>query len=323
MEVAGAGVSKPPDRLAHRRASLLIALRDGDVHAAARAWSRLRGAGATLTKDELAAAKAARMQVGRALRIARERRAADASIVAVPSPPATAALRPSSSRRRVIVALLIATVAAVAVVARAAALSPAGSVAPAAAVASPASAVETEGGGRGRIEATVPPQAAAPVRSPSPSESVSPSVTAAASALAAPSPTPAPAATPALRPGPTGPAAVVVPPPPLSTAVATPAASLYPPPLASGYSRIRVLVVDATTLAPIAGACVSLGGTDCGPSRWHTNALGLWWFDFETGSIAGQQWAVTITRDGYQPLSVTVTTTGRDQDFPAALQPVR
>jgi hypothetical protein len=57
--------------------------------------------------------------------------------------------------------------------------------------------------------------------------------------------------------------------------------------------------------------------------RPYTNALGLWWFDLGTGSIAGQQWAVTIKLAGQQTLSVTIAPTGLDQGFPGALQPVR
>lgn len=310
------------DRLARRRASLLVALRDGDLRSAARAWSRLRLRGAAITAAESAAGRAARGEVGRALRTARERRSA---IDATPDRPSTAIPLPAGAprwRRAAAIGLALVGIAAalLPLVPRIASVD----------VRTPATPLTVAtaavggriGGGRGRTEAGVP---FVPAVTTAPTSSPTVSVAAPASSSIAPTAPPLPSPTPSVSPTPTphpSPAPIAVPsaaPVPAST----PAASLLPPPLASGFSRIRVLVVDATTLAPIAGACIVIGTPDCAPSRPHTNALGLWWVDFPTGSIAGVQFPVTIQKDGYQPLSVVVTTSGSDQDFPAPLTPSR
>lgn len=45
--------------------------------------------------------------------------------------------------------------------------------------------------------------------------------------------------------------------------------------------------------------------------------------DFPTGSIAGAQFPVAIQKEGYQTLSVVVTTSGNGQDFAAPLTRLR
>jgi hypothetical protein len=304
--------------MSRRRADLRQALRHGNVRAAARAWSRLRVGGASLTAEELAAARAARVQMGRALRTARGRRGAEDTAAAVgPSSTGTPAV-PARSRALIIGSAIAAVGLATVFVSRVALLSSV-EVSPDVAPTSPAATVEPQGG-RGRTVATPVPvatRASAAVEA-SPSSAVTATVAPSIAVAISPAPSAALPATPSAAP-----TAAPVTAPPSVAVVATPPTALLPPPLASGQSRIRVLVFDALSQKPIAGACIGIGATDCGPTRPHTNALGLWWFDFATGSIAGQQFAVLIKADGYQTLAATLTTTGGDQDFPAALQPIR
>jgi len=298
------------DHLSRRRADLRAALREGNVGAAARAWSRLRVGGATLSAQERAAAREARVQMGRALRTARVLRHGEAPGVASGAPRAAVTAPPRRSRRGLVGAAIVAMAVAAVFVWRVASVAPVELPSTADTTVSSATA-GPESGGRGRTATTPAPvatQAIVAVEA-SPSVTLAPTVP----------PSEAPSATPTAPPATAAPVAAA----PAATPVATPPTALLPPPLASGQSRIRVLVFDAVTQKPIGSACISIGAADCGPTRPHTNALGLWWFDFATGSIAGQQFAVVIKADGYQTLAVTLTATGRDQDFGAPLQPAR
>ncbi|MBU6424096.1 MAG: hypothetical protein KGQ88_08690, partial [Chloroflexi bacterium] len=186
-----------------------------------------------------------------------------------------------------------------------------------------AAVLVASGGGRGRTEATLSPVAvvtraplAASAATASAAASSSPSVLPRATPTSSPKPSPSP--TPAPSPS----VAPVVAPTQLPAA-ATPSPGVTPGPVAPGYSRLIVLVVDETTLEPVAGACIVIGAPDCSPSRPHTNSAGLWWVDFPTGQMAGTQWPVQVSKDGYATLAAVVTTSGTSQQFVAPLQPLR
>jgi hypothetical protein len=315
------GVPVTLDPIALRRAALYAALREGDIAAAARAWSRLRVTGASIDAPELAAAHALRGEMGRAIRVARERRSDDANVTPVARTEVVPLPRASPWALRVALAVIALAALALALLPAIARISSVVAPAPLSAVVTPAPATagaSSLSGGRGRIEVKLPLRAVstpAAVAAPAVAATSAPTASTSLAPTPSPSATPAPSATPQPLPAPVAlPTAL----PPVST----PTAALFPPPLASGFSRIRVLVVDATTLVPIPGACIVIGAPDCGPLRPHTNALGLWWVDFPTGSIAGSRFPVTIQKDGYQAVSVVVTTTGMDQDFPAPLTPI-
>ncbi len=296
------------DRLALRRAALLVALRDGDVVRAAHAWSRLRVGGASIAPDAASAGRAARAEIGRALRAARERRSnADA---APPDRAAAAPRLPAGApwRWRAVVAAFVAVALAIALLPLVPVVAPAHVRSPELPSPIATALVAARVGGRGRTEVTTPLVA---LTTPAPT-----GMPAAAIASATPVPTRSPSASPSPSPS------------PMPTPVAThapaavppgPSPALLPGPVAPGFSRLIVLVVDAATTQPIAGACIAIGVPDCSPSRPHTNALGLWWVDFPTGQMAGLQWPVRIVKDGYATLAVVVTTSGAGQQFVAPL----
>lgn len=272
-------------------------------------------------------ARHARADLGRAIRAARLRRSIPASTPL--DAPGSVALAhvPRGRDRRAIAALV-----AVAAVLLAFALVPrrAGPPLALSAASLPTATASVDAldltGERGRSEGlsvTSPgPLAARSTPTPTALGRTSSITSASASPTRAPLPTPTTAPPP--RPSPPSAAspapAVVASPPSSPTATVSPPAT--PPPVAPGYSRLIVLVVDAATQRPVANACIVIGAPDCGPTRPHTNSLGLWWIDFPTGLMSGAQWQVAIVKDGYGTLNAVVTTTGTDQQFLAPLVPV-
>ncbi|MDE3113838.1 MAG: hypothetical protein KGK34_12930 [Chloroflexota bacterium] len=315
------------DRLALRRASLTVALRDGDVHRVARAWSRLRVRGASLDAHGFAAGRTARGEMGHALRLARERRSR-AEIGAPEQITAASVAHPAAPPRWWRLAGIAVACAglALALLPLLPAVAPAHRYVLSAPLPIASALVASRVGGRGRTEATLAPiltTTFAP-RSSAPAAAAAPAAVASSAAPSAAQPTPALPASPKPSPTPVPVASVpVAAPTQLPPPAATPRAGVTPGPVPPGYSRLIVLVVDATTIEPVAGACIVIGAPDCSPSRPHTNSAGLWWIEFPTGQMAGTQWPVQIVKGGYATLAVTVTTTGVGQQFVAPLQPLQ
>lgn len=278
------------DRHVRRRAALRAALRRGDAIAAARAWERLRIDADGIAWHERAAARAARVAVGRAIRDARRRRAlapaamdAGATDIAAASPTVLARYRGALSASAILVFLLALFVPR-----------PAEELAPAAAapelVTTIVPAASLAPSGRGRTSASAQP--VADLESPPPSAVPTPS------APAAPAASPsgvaggtAGGATGGVVGGATGGAVggtlggtgtKTLPPAPTPTPA--PAINLLPVspvPLPPGADRFLFRVVDSRTGVPLSQVCVVYGTTTCGPSDPHTNVLGYYWFDLD------------------------------------------
>jgi hypothetical protein len=287
--------------LRRRRASLDVALRDGDIVGAARAWERLRVHAHALTPQERAAGRAARATLGRALRTARYRRlhpaAAEVGTAAVPIPlvPRRSRVRPLALGVAVvtIVGLLIAFF-----VPQDAAPAPAAAPPQAVALSTPAPTPEPVGG-RGRSSALLQPLA---LPSPPPVAATQPPTPAPAtpppSAAVGPVPTSgAPGGQPGGIPGgvpggvPSGiPGGVVggtgnaTPRPTPSPSPSLNVLPLRPPPLAVGKDRFEFQVLDSQSLQPLNLVCVVYGSATCGPEDPHTNTLGYYWLDMTPNS---------------------------------------
>lgn len=302
---SGAEVTSTADpRAGRRRASLRVALRDGDPLAASRAGSRLRIRGLELTVGELAEARAARGRLGRAIREARWRRR-----LAEPAATVRSIGRTKRAQARWRLNWVSNVLAGLATIALLVAIflprpAPPSDVAPAAAPELvPVEIVQARLGGRGRTTAAITLTAAEPTPAPIPEPTAVPQTPAPTVAPAAPTRVPggvpsglpggvpgaSPGGVPGGEPGGTG----------AATPVPTPnRAPLFSTPAPIGYDRITFRVLDAVTLEPLQDVCIVLGTGDCSLSRPHTNALGLWWMDIPRDAAA-TFWDVRFFLDGY------------------------
>lgn len=298
-----------------QRALLRHALRKGDLVAAARAFERMRVAGAVVTRDEATSARAARTAVGRAIRDARRRKAHPpaAETIAVPVIP----LRASHAlRRRLALALAVLNVLALigltVLYGR-----PDEGYAPAAAapplVAQVQSAPTPTPGGKGRTSATAAPVAVVTTPAPTapPSE--------------APTGTPIPSGQPEGQPGgvvggvpggtpggvvggvPGGTGTKTLTPTPAPTPTPTPSINVAPPgsppPLIAGQDRFVFYVEDASTKLPLGGVCMSYGLQFCTDQDPHTNAQGYVWLYMQRGMAT--TWSFKFFLDGYYTATIT------------------
>jgi len=295
------------DRSSPRRAALRAALRGGDILATARAWERLRADPSGITRDQLLAARTARLALGRAIRNARWRRTqgiAPAREIAAAAAPTTARVR---VRRALLVALAVGLVlAGIGLWPREA---PEGFAPAAAPPETQQRATQAFSGGRGRSSATLPPiVAASPTAEPTPT--APPSDAPGSGAPGTPGPSGVPGGIPGGVPGGT-PGGVVggVPggtgnatptPAPVPTPSPTPDVRVVPegtpPPRQPGWDRITFHVFDSATRFPLPGVCVSYG-TACGPDDYHTNSLGYYWLDLQPP--AASLWSFRFVFDGY------------------------
>jgi hypothetical protein len=260
------------DRRGLWRAFLHRALAQGDLLGASRAWDHLRVAGAALTREEAAAARAARVAVGHAIRDARWRHGHDVLY----GLPVEGATLPAFTRHHVWSSpRLLAPLAAVALTLAFIVLWKPGSQglpAPAFIPAAPAVPTAFAFSGRGRTEAT--PR---PIALPS----------AAPTAIARPS-------FPVAGPGGAGTA--------IDTKDGTGAVL---PAIPAGWDRFLFRVVDPDG-KPLANVCVIYGTTDCGPQRPHTNASGLWWIDFPRSDALSRTWDFGFAISGFDTQRVFV-----------------
>jgi len=301
-------------RALRRRAALRAALRTGDLPSVARAWERMRVGGAVLTREEAAAAHAARATLGRAIRDARWRRAHPQARPSLTLADQTLALPESALVR---FRGTISTAAALLLVFGLLLVlfppqAPAGDV-----PAAPPSQAQPEPtraptGGRGRTSATLAPVALAPTPAleptptpePTPAPTVAPATPAPASApvarTAAPAGSPPTSAAPGGVPGGTGSGGASAAPAPKANVL-----PLDPPPLPAGTERFLFRIVDSRTGVPLANVCVVLGTRECGPNDYHTNTLGYYWLDL-TGRVA-TNWSFGFRLDGYVTVNVNKT----------------
>lgn len=315
------------DRSRLRRAAFRAAVRRGDIVAAARAWERLRVDPHGLDRNEVAAARAARSAVGRAIRDARRRRAhgtvrptQSGAVIAFP-------LESTFTRFRggVSTAVLFLFVFSLFLV-----LSPPRppeGLAPAAAAPeltarSQPDPTRAPTGARGRTAATLAPVAFTATQTPATPE---PTTTPAVPAASAPA-TGAPAATSAVGavasgvpgglPGgvPSGTPGGVVGGLPGATGRVTPSPSpsvnvlpLNPPVLVAGTDRFLFRVIDSRTGVPLSNVCVDYATLTCGSDKPHTNLLGYFWLDIQPP--AASAWRFRFSLDGY--VSVTINKTYR------------
>ncbi len=321
-----------PEHSKLRRATLRAALQRGDVVAAARAWERLRIDPHGLDRNEVAAARAARSTVGRAIRDARSRRA-HATVrpthagAVIAFPPESAFMR---LRGKVSTALLFLFVFSLFLVIYPP--SPQEDLAPAAAAPELTAQAQPDPtraptGARGRTAETLAPLAltAATPMPATPEPTAAPTLAAASAP-----PTSAPAATAAIGalpggvPGgvaggvPSGTPGGAVGGDPGATGRATPTPSpspspsvnvlpLNPPTLLAGVDRFLFRVIDARTGVPLSNVCVDYATLSCGPDKPRTNLLGYFWLDITPP--AATAWRFRFTLDGF--ISVTTEKTYR------------
>lgn len=289
-----------------RRAVFRDALHRGDPLAAARAAARLQPHADTLDPAERAAARAARLALGRAVREARDRRDAPEPAVFT-----AAAIRASGRSWPVRRALIAAAVLFIAV-AMAGSLTrtdpsssgEAGGGAAAPAV-EPAPVVAQS---RGRVvlalAAVAVPAAVEPIATAMPDPvtvlSPAPAASGAPSASGRPgSGTPGPSGSGSGVGAPGGPVGT-----PRPTPTLTPAPRPTPlPPLARGFARLSGQVLDQSTGRGIPGACVSLG--PCSAVSPLTDANGRWTLDLPVGS-GRLDWGLEFAKTGYGTLPLNV-----------------
>ena len=306
------------------RSTLRLALREGDVAAAGRVVARLRIDGAGIAAAELEAARLARA----------ERAALHANADEIVPLPAG---RARSPRRRTLAARAVAAAAALCALAFVpAALTPSAAQDAAPAVAPVPVLAQASLESRGRSTATLPPVAIAspdptPTAAPAPSPSLAPVATAAPVAHIS-----TPLAAPVARAGVPGgiaggvPGGVVGGVPggvlggtgnvkPVAIPTPLPAAALVPGSVAKGQNRLTLMVVDAASGQPLPGVCVILGTGSCGPSKPQTNALGLWWLEYPSGSAP--LWDVTLVDPRYRALTQRIAAVAPDQMVEIRLRP--
>jgi len=279
-------------------------VRRGDIVSVARSWERMRAGVASVTAEELGAARAARVALGRAIRAARWRRTHPARVATLTAPtavlPEAARIPPAAIA---VAGVLLVTIVGILVF-------PRGSSEPAPSAAAPeqvtAPGATNDAGGRGRTFATAAPVAAqaTPTAAPTPAPTQAPAPATAAPAARTSAPGAVPGGVPSGVPG-----GVVggVPGGSVGGAVGgsgsgtpTPAPTLNvlpatPPPLAVGEYRFFFHVVDSDTRAPLANVCVIQGTFTCGPSDPHTNALGYYWLVIPPGNVS--RYGFTFRRD--------------------------
>lgn len=321
-------------RLGVRRASLRSALRSGDELAASRAGSRLRLGTAALTREELAAARAARGRLGRAIREARWRKrlAGPAVVAHVSRAEALPRRWPAQAVANVVAG--IATIALLVAV-----LIPRESEAPALVGAAPpeplpAQVVDARIGGRGRTTTAVS-LVAEPTPEPTPAPTASPEPTAAPSAPPPVARSQPRASAPAAAPGATGGAPGGVPggspggvpggqPGGTGTAAPLPTlrAPLFATPKPTGWGRIMFTVTNGITGAPLSDVCVLIATASCETNQRYTNAFGQWWLDLPPE--AATFWRISFALDRFTTRTVEVTyTSGRDLNVGIELYQVR
>jgi hypothetical protein len=261
------------DRRGLWRAFLRRALQQGDLLGASRAFDHLRVAGAALTREEAHAARSARIAVGHAIRDARWRQDHD---VLYGIPVGGLAAVPAIARHRVWASpRLFAALGASALVITFVLLWRPGSQgipAPAIVPAAPAVPTALAFNGRGRTEATPQPVA---LPSAKPTFIVQPSF-------------------PVTGPGGAG-----------TAADSQQGTGTILPLLPNGWDRFLFRVIDPQG-KPLADVCVIYGTTDCGPTRPHTNASGLWWIDFPRSDSLSHTWDFGFAMTGFATQRVFV-----------------
>jgi hypothetical protein len=295
-------------RFTARRATLRAALRDDDVRAAARAASRLRINGYPITPDELARARAVRRTLGLALIKAR-----------MPKPVANAheqqAALPSvagRSWRRVLAAAAAALLVLIALFVFGGGEPPGGGAAAAQVVEPQRVQLLTQS--RGRTISL--PQEIIVEASPTPTPTPEPTVQPTTAPVAIVAPSSRPAGTPAPSPGSggsvgsgTGTGSGTGSGSGSGVGLGTPAPSPTPRVPPPGFSRLNVIVYDATTRRPLEDVCIVIGTPDCGPTAPHTAADGRWSADVAASSAA-TQWQLIYMKTGYATVLQQITLPG-------------
>lgn len=305
-----------------QRARLRLALRSGDVLGAARAWERLRVDPNGLDRSEVAAARAARATVGRAIRDARRRRARatvrpaqSATVVRFPLESAFARFQGGISAA--VTLLLVFSLFLVMTPSRPEILAPA--AAPELTTVAQPELTRAVTGGRGRTSATLAPVAVATTPQPTPQPTAAPTVAVtSAPRTGAPAATASTGGVPGGAPGgvpggvPSGTPGGVVSGVPGATGRLTPSPSpsvyvlpLNPPTLLGGADRFMFRVVDSRTGAPLSNVCVIYGTITCEPKDPHTNLLGYFWLDLTPP--AASNWSFRFSLDGYVAVTVNKT----------------
>ena len=297
-------------RHAARRAALHAALRSGDALVAARAASRLRLDGLLLTPDEFSRAREARRAVGLAIVKAR--------IPKTDAPPRhEAAIAPArGSYRRLIAAAALAAAVLIALLffGNGRGLGPAGGGTPAAADAQQqqqqAQLIAVSRGRTILLPADVVAVEASPTPAPTaePTPEVAP--TSGPAGAGAPAPTSGPGGTGSGGSGGgsgggngsgTGSGS--------GTGLATPVPTATPPVPPPGYSRLNVIVYDATNGRPLPGVCIIIGTLNCGPTAPHTDQNGRWSADVAASSNS-TLWDLYFIKQGYSTQFRQITLPG-------------
>ena len=287
-------------RYAARRAMLHAALRSGDALAAARAGSRLRIDGFALTPDEFARARDVRRALGLAIVKARLPKSADAPMR---REAALAAARGTHRRLMAAATLAAAVLIALLFFGNGRGLGPAGGGLPAANDAPERQPqAQLAAFSRGRT-ITMPADIVAVEASPTPAPTAEATPTAAPPGSGRPEATTGPGDTGTGGSGGgsgggdgsgsgsgsgTG----------VGTPSSSPAPTATPPVPPPGYSRLNVIVYDATSGRPLPGVCIIIGTLSCGPSQPHTDENGRWSADVAASS-AKTLWDLYFFKTGY------------------------
>lgn len=297
-------------RYAARRAALSSALRSGDALVAARAASRLRLDGFLLTSDEFARARDARRALGLAVVKARMAKPADVPLRREPE-----VAESPRSHRRLIAAAAIAAAVLIALLffGNGRGLGPAGGGTPAANDAQQQrQQAQLVAVSRGRT-IVLPADVVAVEASPTPA----PTADATATAPVAPTTSggnPAPTSGPGGsgnggsgggsgggNGGGTGSGS--------GTGTSTPVPTATPPVPPPGFSRLNVIVYDATTGRPLPDVCIIIGTLNCGPSAPHTDQSGRWSADVAASSNS-TLWDLYFIKQGFNTQFRQITLPG-------------
>lgn len=289
-------------RYAARRAALHSALRSGDALVAARAASRLRLDGFLLTPDEFARARDVRRALGVAIVKARLPKAPEAPLrreAAIPEPP--------RSHRRLIAAAALAAAVLIALLffGNGRGLGPAGGGTPAANDAQQQQQqAQLVAVSRGRT-VLLPADVVAVEASPTPAPSAEASPTPGPEGSGAPAPTSGPGGTGSGGSGGgsgggdgTGSGSGSGSGTGIGTPAPTPAPTATPPAPPPGYTRLNVIVYDASTGRPLPDVCIIIGTLNCGPTAPHTDQNGRWSADVAASS-AKTLWDLYFIKPGY------------------------
>ncbi|HEY6959801.1 MAG TPA: hypothetical protein VI814_13335 [Candidatus Limnocylindria bacterium] len=285
-------------RYASRRAALHSALRGGDALVAARAASRLRLDGFLLTADEFARARDARRALGLAIVKARMTKAGDEPL----RHDAAITETPRSNRRLIAAAALVAALLiALLLFGNGRGLGPAGGGTPAANDApqqQPQAQLLTVSRGR---TITLPADIVAVEAPPTPAATAIPTgaPTEAPAGSGQPGPTSGPGGTGAGGSGGgsgggdgsgTGSGS--------GTGLGTPTPTATPAIVPPGYSRLNVVVYDASTGRPLPDVCIIIGTLNCGPTQPHTDRNGRWSADVAATNNS-TLWDLYFIKSGY------------------------